>query len=120
MSNFNLVAFKNGQRAVTRDGRMAEFVGYEPRAGSDCLVAYIPGGLYIFEATGFYVNASSHTSVDLVSMEPTVKYKAVTCYTNGDTYSFSVDSKEKAEEFQKLEEARKEVVTCVIFAYQKE
>ena len=72
MKPFDLEAFKSGQKAITRSGRVATFVGIcnECRA-SNRLVAHILGydSVFTYFASGVYPDEDNRYSMyDLVSM----------------------------------------------------
>lgn len=70
MKPFDLEAFKNGQKALTRDGRVATFVGVCEKCKPDYqLVAYVKGKTQVdtFSIGGQFYHESP-SSFDLIEM----------------------------------------------------
>ena len=89
--SFNLEAFKNGKKAITRSGRVATFVGIcnECRA-SNRLVAHIQGydSVFTYFASGVYPDEDNRYSMyDLVSMVSRHQH-LIDSYDPEDTWQF--------------------------------
>lgn len=89
--SFNLEAFKNGKKALTRDGRVATFVGVcEKCPNNEKLIAHInwDDNITSYSLRGAY-RSSKESDYDLVSMVS--RHQAlIDAYDPEDTWQFSI------------------------------